>query len=206
LLASEMAATRADCGRVGGVIVDGVADLCHDPNDPAEAFGLVEELHRLAIKYDCPIVLILHLNPGSLTNKTRGHLGSQLERKAESVIQLEKSDDGTVTSWLQYSRNGYLPKDQGVRFSWDDDEGMFMQVAGTRHEARAKAKTDKERAELERLAHLVIERNGPRKWGQFIDDLSTLCTSKKTAERKFSKMKALSILSQTLTGEWELAA
>lgn len=206
LLAAEMVATKAAHGKLEGVIIDGIADLCHDLNDPAEAFGLVEELQRLAIKFDCVIVVILHLNPSTLTGKTRGHLGSQLERKAESVIQLEKDKEGVVTTWLGYGRNSCLPKVSGIRFKWDDDEGMFMQVAGTRSEERAKAKDDAKRAELTALAHLVIDRNGARKWGDFIGDLVALGSPKKTAERKFTLMKQLSIISQTLTGEWEIAA
>lgn len=205
LLAAEVAQASALHGGIALVLIDGVADLLHDPNDPAEAFGLVEELHRLAAKYDCGVLTILHLNPATQTSKSRGHLGSQLERKAESILQLEK-DDEAVTAWLYRARNAFLPKSEGQRFAWDDNAGMFMPVAGSRSEAVAAAKAERERAELERLAGLV-GRNGPRKPGQFIKDIETLenC-AKATAERRFARMKATSIIHQNLNGEWEMVA
>jgi len=205
-LHSELRAAQEAHSGVHLVILDGVADLCRDPNDPAEAFGLVEELHRLAIRFDCPIICVLHLNPGS-DFKTRGHLGSQLERKVEGTIALEREKNSEVINlWMPPSRHGYLTKDQGPRFAWSDESGRHELIEGRRKEAVAQAKAEQERAELERLAHLVIDTNGPRKWGDFISDLTQICGSKKSAERKFTRMKAISLLSQALTGEWELAA
>jgi KaiC/GvpD/RAD55 family RecA-like ATPase len=206
LLAAEMAEAKSEHGKIALVVVDGVADLCVDPNDPAEAFGLVEELHRMAIKYDCPILTILHLNPGTLTSKSRGHLGSQLERKVEAVVQLEKDSDGNVTAWLHPARHGFLTKEQGPRFGWDEEAGMFMPIMGTRKEAKQSAKAEQEREELVRIAELV-KRNGPRKATQFIQDIEGLQNiSNSTAERRFAKMKATSIIHQNLNGEWEMVA
>ena len=204
-LIAEMSAARSDHGGIALVIVDGVADFCNDPNDPAEAFGLVEELHRMAIRFDCPILLVLHLNPGTLTAKSRGHLGSQLERKAEAVIMLEKEGDA-VSVWLANARHGYLPKGQGPRFGWDDESGQFETIAGTRKEAISKAKAEDQQRELLRLAELV-KRNGPRKREQFIKDIEDLeNVSRATAERRFQKMKDTSIVHQDLSGAWELVA
>ena len=45
-------------------MIDGVGDLAIDVNDTAESNGLVAELHALAIRFDCPIVCVLHENPG----------------------------------------------------------------------------------------------------------------------------------------------
>jgi hypothetical protein len=79
--------------RHGGIylaIVDGVADLCHNVNDIPEANGLVAEIVRLAITHDAPILAVLHENPGQDSGKTRGHLGSELARKAETNLRLQK--------------------------------------------------------------------------------------------------------------------
>jgi hypothetical protein len=72
---------KDECGGVFAVIIDGVADLCMDPNDSAEAFELVGSLHAMAINYDCAVFTVIHENPGSEIGKTRGHLGSHIERK-----------------------------------------------------------------------------------------------------------------------------
>ena len=68
-------------GKVFILVIDGVADLLLDPNDGPASFALVGELHKLAITHDCPIVLVLHENPGSESGKTRGHLGSHLGKR-----------------------------------------------------------------------------------------------------------------------------
>lgn len=78
-------------GGVFAVIIDGTADLVNDVNDPKECNAFVAELHDLAIRHDCPIVNVVHENPGQDGGKMRGHLGSQLERKAESNLRLRKA-------------------------------------------------------------------------------------------------------------------
>ena len=72
-------------------VVDGVADLVKSVNDEVECNKVVDLFHRLAVEYDCPIVLLAHLNPDG--GKMRGHLGSQLERKAESVLVVEREGE-----------------------------------------------------------------------------------------------------------------
>jgi hypothetical protein len=116
-------------GKLCAVFLDGVADLCIDPNDSAEAFGLVEELHGLAITYHCPIICVLHENPGSTEGKTRGHLGSQLERKAETNLRLSKANDGITTVFTERSRHCHIPKESGPRFAWDEAAGMHLSVS-----------------------------------------------------------------------------
>lgn len=138
-LAHEMKRAAIN-GKLCAVFLDGVADLCIDPNDSAEAFGLVEELHRLAITYHCPIICILHENPGSDTGKTRGHLGSQLERKAETNLRLSKDADGVTTIYTERSRHCHIPKEQGPRFAWDDVAGMHL-LCVTTQDKRSDAKT-----------------------------------------------------------------
>ena len=61
-------------GGIHSVFIDGIADAVPDVNDPEETSSLITELHKLAIEFDCPILNIIHVNPGS-DFKTRGHLG-----------------------------------------------------------------------------------------------------------------------------------
>jgi hypothetical protein len=114
------------CGGVHSVIVDGVGDVCVNPNDPAEAFALVDELHRLAIEFFCTVVPVLHENPGSDFGKTRGHLGSQLERKAETNLRLVKDTNGVTTAFTEKSRGAHIPKQDGVLFAFDEPTGMHL--------------------------------------------------------------------------------
>ena len=84
------------------LILDGVADLCNDPNDLHESEALTCELMRWSSEYDNHILCVLHTNPGG--DKARGHLGSALLRKSETVM-LVKADGATSVVSPQYCRN-----------------------------------------------------------------------------------------------------
>lgn len=117
----QSASTR----RLVAVIIDGVADLVLDVNSAEECNGIVAELHMLAIKHDCPIINVIHKNPGS--EKTRGHLGSQLERKAETNLSLDK-EDGVTVVWSTRQRRAPIDKKTGPRFTWSDQLKMHVTV------------------------------------------------------------------------------
>lgn len=112
---------------VGLVLIDGIADLVHDVNDQAESNGLVSWLMRLAIEHDTHIHGVLHLNPGSNNGleKARGHLGSQMERKAETIIQLERPDEDSVIAFTAASRKAPLHKKDAVRFGFSEEHGRW---------------------------------------------------------------------------------
>ena len=126
LLRDELERRARECGGIFAVILDGIGDFCLDVNDPEMSFALVAELERLAVKYQCVFVLVLHENPGSDIGKTRGHLGSHLERKAETNLRLEKDADGVTVIYTERSRACHIPKDKGVRFEWDEEARMHL--------------------------------------------------------------------------------
>jgi hypothetical protein len=136
-------------GGIRAVIVDGIADLIASPNDEAESFELVRWLHELAIEHSCLLLGVLHLNPsGEVFQKMRGHLGSQAERKAETVLTLKKGSDDVVSCFTSKSRHQPIPESQAVRFAWDTELGMFRTTSDAA-EVRSNAKAE-ERAKLAR--------------------------------------------------------
>ena len=78
------------------VYIDGLVDAVTDPNDQAESKAYITELSKLAMKHNCSIWTVLHVNPG--TEKMRGHLGTIMAQKASDVLQClkEKQPDGSV--------------------------------------------------------------------------------------------------------------
>ena len=70
------------------VIIDGIADLCADANSISESSELVQKLMEWSSVFNCHIINVIHQNFGSAKLGT-GHLGSFLEKKAETVISLE---------------------------------------------------------------------------------------------------------------------
>lgn len=138
----------ATFGGVRAVLLDGVADFMRDPNDAEEAFALVDKLHALAITHGCTIPCVIHENPGS--DKTRGHLGSQLARKAETNLRLHKDPaTGITTIWADYARHCHIPKDAGTCFAWCDTVGRHVSK-GTAGAIKASIKTEKFREEAEK--------------------------------------------------------
>lgn len=112
---------------VRALFIDGIGDLVVNPNDPDECFPFITELHSLAIEFHCAIICVLHMNAGSENEKGRGHLGSQLERKAESNITMDKKDEVT-RYWGVKQRGKALTKDKAPAFKWDDEAKMHMSV------------------------------------------------------------------------------
>jgi hypothetical protein len=129
-----MEEARKQFGGVHSAVIDGLADICADPNDSGEAFGLIDELHQMAIEFDTVICCVIHENPGSEIGKTRGHLGSQLERKAETNLRMAKDDEGITVVYTERSREAHIPKSKGVCFGWSDDAGMHVTSAGQNEE------------------------------------------------------------------------
>ena len=84
------------------VVIDGIADLQRNTNDLEESDALVTELMALSTLAETHIMCVLHTNPGS--DKARGHLGSSLQRKAETVLFVHRVGETSVVE-PQFCRN-----------------------------------------------------------------------------------------------------
>lgn len=84
------------------VFIDGSADLINDTNNVEDSTMLVNELMRISTDEKCHICSVVHTNPNS--EKTRGHFGSELQRKSETVMLVTREGD-TTTVKPQFTRN-----------------------------------------------------------------------------------------------------
>jgi hypothetical protein len=84
------------------VVVDGIADLMYNSNCIEESDAVVGEMMALSTEYNCHIMNVLHTNPNS--DKARGHIGSTLQRKAETMIYVRKVGERSVVE-PQFCRN-----------------------------------------------------------------------------------------------------
>ena len=75
---------------LGLVVIDGIRDLAHDINSPGESTDLITKLMQWTDECKIHIHTVLHLNKGD--DNTRGHLGTELNNKAETVLQITKDD------------------------------------------------------------------------------------------------------------------
>lgn len=88
----------------GLVIIDGIADLVSDVNNMEETNALVQNIMTWSKLYNVHIMTVIHTNFGS--DKPTGHLGSAMEKKAETQIQLERdqSDKNIIKVICKRSR------------------------------------------------------------------------------------------------------
>lgn len=187
-------------GRIHAIFIDGVADLVLDVNSAEECNSFLAELHALAIRFDCPIVTVLHLNPQSGKGgfeKARGHLGSQLERKAETNLRIEKDGDVSVC-WSEKQRRAPIFKDKGPRFRWSDEAGMHVT-------AQAEPAKPKWHDDYEILAAEIFGTGKRMKFGeiaQAIADARDISTN--AAKQRTKRLLATELLKATGMGYYEL--
>lgn len=75
----------------GCVVIDGLLDLCIDYNDVKDSRNTIQFLKYITKKYNCFVLCVLHLGKKDL--QTLGHLGSMVDRYANSVIKIEKNKE-----------------------------------------------------------------------------------------------------------------
>jgi len=130
------------------VVIDGIADLVLSANDEAESIRIVDELYRLAGIYRTCIVCVLHYVPNGL--KLRGHLGSELQRKAAAIMSIELDSEPSVSVVKALKVRDGSPLDVPLmQFSWDKEAGMHIYIGEKPREEKEKRK-EKELATVAR--------------------------------------------------------
>lgn len=73
----------------GLVIIDGIRDLLLDINNAGESVEVINKMMEWSSKYDLHIHCVLHQNKGD--NNVRGHIGTEMNNKAETVLVITKN-------------------------------------------------------------------------------------------------------------------
>ena len=82
---------------LGLVIIDGIRDLMYDINSPSEATNTISNLMQWTDDKQIHIHTILHQNKND--EHARGHIGTELSNKAETIIQVEvDKDDSNIST------------------------------------------------------------------------------------------------------------
>ena len=90
----EQAIYRTD--NIGLVVIDGIRDMVYDINSPSEATCIISKLMQWTDERQIHIHTILHQNKAD--ENARGHIGTELNNKAETVLQITKStQDGNIS-------------------------------------------------------------------------------------------------------------
>lgn len=83
---------NSDCGII---IIDGLLDLVNNMNDEGEAKRIIRLFKKWGKQFNVLIVTVLH--QGKKDFNSIGHLGSSVDRYAQSVLDVIKEKDGTIT-------------------------------------------------------------------------------------------------------------
>lgn len=105
---------------VGLVIIDGIADLVKTVNDEIIACDMADTLRRWATINDIAIGYVLHQNPSD-SAKMRGHLGTVLMNKSETVIQISSSKENDAIKVVETTQTRNAKPDD---WSFEIIDGM----------------------------------------------------------------------------------
>ena len=78
-------------GKIDLLVIDGVADLVYNTNDIKEGVLLAEKLLQWSSKGNLHLITVIHKNGSS--DKARGHLGTAIQFKAETIILMDALRD-----------------------------------------------------------------------------------------------------------------
>jgi len=93
---------------IGFVVIDGIRDLVSNINDPDEATSISSKLLKWSEESGAHILNVLHENKSD--GKLRGHIGTELSNKAETVLKVEMLDNDIAVSKIS------CVKTRGLRF------------------------------------------------------------------------------------------
>jgi len=198
IITEELNGALKRFGGIHSTFIDGVADLVANVNDPCECNAYVSALHGQAIEFNCPIIGVIHSNPNS--DKTRGHLGSQLERKAESNLTMEKNGEVT-TIWSVKQRGAPILKGHGPSFQWSSEAGMHVSCpAGS---AGHSAKLQQMLCERD---DVFLDHPAMRYSDLITTAMRVLGKSQRTAQGKVSEWRKHGLIVQSAAKLWIKAA
>ena len=186
-------------GGIHLVVIDGIADLIRSANDETESIAIVDELYRLAGIYNTCIICVLHFVPNGI--KLRGHIGSELQRKAAGILSIEKDDNPEYSVVKALKVRDGSPLDVPMMlFGWDKGEDMHVYRG-------EKSKEDKEKRKTDELIAVVKEafRNSFKLTYQELCEvlMREMEIKDRTAKKYIAYMKEQRILAQDTNGNYQ---
>ena len=186
-------------GGIHLVVIDGIADLIRSANDETESIAIVDELYRLAGIYNTCIICVLHFVPNGI--KLRGHIGSELQRKAAGILSIEKDDNPEYSVVKALKVRDGSPLDVPMMlFGWDKAEDMHVYRGEKSKEDKEKRKTD----ELIAVVKEAFQNSFKLTYQELCEVLMREMEIKnRTAKKYIAYMKEQRILAQDTNGNYQ---
>lgn len=171
------------------IVIDGISDIMNDPNDEQESKDVVGKLCKLCSDYNIALLTVIHENKSKDDQNPRGHLGSELLRKAVSIFHVTKDrGKGTFTVENTECRNRDVED-----WSFTVNSKGIPEIVET-----VNKQAEREAAKLNdlRLTFADVFRDGePRLHTQLKNDFVSLCGGcDRTAIRKIKEATEAGIL------------
>lgn len=183
------------------IVIDGIADYIKDVNDAAESNAIVKYVEDLAIRYATAVIVIVHLNPG--TGKERGHLGSQLQRKSESVLSVNNQGEKSCLE-PKFLRMAGLSDIPHIEFSYDKQRG-YHTWTGIKEPETEQSKANIRLSKLKTVVDRVFA--PPSSYG-YKDActriMEVIDRERGTAKEYFKEMKAQKMIVQGDDDNWRI--
>lgn len=124
-------------GGIHLIIIDGGADYILSVNDEEAASRIVQYFTHLSIRYNCPVIVVVHTNPGS--DKERGHFGSEIQRKCYGLLTIEKKGDISTLApkIMRKAGNGDIPL---IHFTYSKKKGYHVPAESEDQDKKDSAK------------------------------------------------------------------
>lgn len=183
---------------IHSIFIDGGADFIKSVNDEIAAFEIVDYFDKLAQQYNTAIFAIVHTNPGS--DKERGHLGSQFQRKSSGILSVKKEGD---ISYLDTKMMRFTGETAKIQFKYDKEKGYHVYCNDI---ADLEGKRAADRLEkTKKVCESVFSGQRSYSYGNSIDAIMKQTKLKEsTAKDYFKDMKAHEMIIQGSDKNWRI--
>ena len=153
---------------VGLVIIDGLRDLMYDINNGKEATDVMTVLMAWTSVYELHIHTVLHLNKND--NNPRGHIGTELENKAETVLIISKN---TMNNSVSEVKPMHMRDKEFTTFAFHIDDNKLpvldSSMSVTVVKPREKSLVSLDNEVHQEILSKVFEENPPTKYNELVD-------------------------------------
>jgi hypothetical protein len=183
-------------GGIHLIVIDGIADFIYDPNDTETSFGIVKDFMDISEEYNTALLTVVHTNPQG--GKERGNLGSQLQRKSEGIITIQKEGEVSfiTTKFLRGASGSNIPE---IQYTYDRDKGYHV---GCGYRVAPK-KVSKMVGKITDTCYNVFNGLNSYTYQEALDQISMESgNEERTAKKYFAQMNRLKLIVQGEDGRW----
>ena len=159
---------------VGLVIIDGLRDLMYDINNGKEATDVMTVLMAWTSVYDLHIHTVLHLNKND--NNPRGHIGTELENKAETVLIISKNLQNNSISEV---RPMHMRDKEFSTFAFHIDDNKLPVldngISVTVVKRREKSLVSLDNEVHQEILSKAFKKNSPTRYSDLVEMVSRAC-------------------------------